>query len=57
MSRFLILIGPRENPRLRFEAMAPDSFAATNQHLGLVAFGERLEVIALSAVAYPVEGK
>lgn len=47
MKKFLILIGPRENPRLRFEAMAPDSFAAMNQHMDLVNFGERLEVRAL----------
>jgi hypothetical protein len=44
MKKFLIVIGPRANPRLRFEVMAPDSFAAMNQHLDLVQFGERMEV-------------
>lgn len=47
MRRYLVVIGPRANPRLRFEAMASDSLACTNQHLCLVALGERMEVRAL----------
>lgn len=47
MKRYLIVIGPRACPRLQFEAMATDSFAAINQHMNLVNFGERLEVRAL----------
>lgn len=44
MKRYLIVIGPRECPRLSFEVMATDSLSAMTQHLDLVHFGERLQV-------------
>lgn len=47
MKRFLVLIGPRGTPRLRFEAMAPDSCTCTLQHVDLVEPGERMEIRAL----------
>jgi hypothetical protein len=47
MKLFLVVIGTRRAPRLRFEAMAADSISCLNQHLELVKFGERVEVVAL----------
>ena len=44
MRAYTVTIGPRDNPRLQFEAMAVDSFACQLQHLDLCKFGERMSV-------------
>lgn len=47
MQLFQIQIGPRDNPRLSFEAIAPDSCTAVAQHRELAHDGERMDVKAL----------
>lgn len=44
MRRFLVAIGPRENPRLYFEVYATDSSAATEGNIVLAHPGERMDV-------------
>lgn len=47
MRPFLVLIGPKGSPRLRFEVYAEDSCACVIQHMDLALVGEKIEVIAL----------
>lgn len=47
MKAYRIVIGRRGQPRLSFEAMAPDAFTVVERHLDLALPGERVEVVAL----------
>lgn len=44
MKKFHLTIGPRNAPRLAFECMAVDAFAARDQHDSLRMDGERIEI-------------
>jgi hypothetical protein len=44
MKRFILLIGPRDCPRIRLDVMATDSVAAIVQHMDLAEPGDRIEV-------------
>lgn len=44
MRKFFITIGPRNAPRLAFEAIACDGMTAVSQHEELAEPGERVEV-------------
>lgn len=44
MSAFVVIIGPREAPRLRLDVMATSADAAKQQHECLAHEGERVEV-------------
>jgi hypothetical protein len=44
MRQYIVLIGPRDTPRLRLSVMAPDTFTARDQHAALAEPGERMEV-------------
>lgn len=47
MKRYLVLIGPKGNPRIRLEVYSTDALRCSTQHMDLVEFGERMEVVAL----------
>lgn len=47
MRLFIVTVGPRGLPRLQFEAIAPDSCTAFEQHVCLALPGERVEVKAV----------
>jgi hypothetical protein len=42
---FTVSFGPRNAPRIRLECMARSSVAALQQHIGLSAHGERMDVV------------
>ena len=47
MQLFHITIGPRDAPRLAFQALAADSASACAQHIELALPGERVEITAV----------
>ena len=47
LRRFLVLIGPKEAPRIRLDVMAPDWSAAFERHAEMAEVGERLEIVAI----------
>jgi hypothetical protein len=47
MRSFRVKVGPRDAPRLEFDAMATDAVTCAQQHMGL-AEGERVAVEAIA---------